>query len=484
MALRCSAGLVIAAVAVSSSAPGTASATGCTGVQLAPGDNVVTAVHTNPGGQTYCFAPGVYRITAPLVPRSGDSLIGAPGAIIDGGKQVTNWTQSGSVWVASGQTQGPTNNMGGWGDGPMTYPQDVYSDDLSYDNTVLWKVGVKINGKVIGAAASTVGPGQYFFNYDTNTITLGSDPTGHDLEAAIAPGGIDGTGTDVTVEGLTVRHVAGSGISTGGSNWLIQDNDVYLNHLAGITGNYGAQVIDNHAHDNGQYGINGHGANILVEGNEVDHNDNALFGTTSGGCSSAGGSKWVYTTGLVVKDNNYHDNYCTGIWLDLCTDNSLIEGNTSNNNHADGFRIEVGYNATFSGNTATGNSRGGIVALNSPNTQIDGNTVAQNSGSGIVIGYTGRTSPVSSLGQHLVTNNVVSNNNITLAGQQVSGLRVSTDLRTSGVATTWGNQFTGNTYVLPANTNSLIWSGSKMLWPAWQAAGHDTAPAGTANFQP
>src|SRR6201995_1864942 len=76
---------------------------------LNPGDNVSSIVNAAPAGATFYFEPGVYRGVS-LVPKDGQTFIGAQGAVLDGSAVLTNWTQSGNTWVGAGQTQQGTVN--------------------------------------------------------------------------------------------------------------------------------------------------------------------------------------------------------------------------------------------------------------------------------------------------------------------------------------------------------------------------------------
>ncbi len=393
-------GIAAVAALASSTAP-SAGAAGCTGVNLTPSSDPVAAVSSHPARTTFCFAPGVYRISKPIVARDGDVLNGAAGAIIDGSRPISGWTKSGAVWVAHDAAIKPTANMGGWGGVPMTYPQGKYADDLFLDDAGLWKVGVKVNGRVLGASASTVGAGEYFIDYDAKTIRLGSNPVGHRVDLARSLAGIIGNAKGVTVTGLTVRKTAGNGIVTGNSGWTISNTTTYGNHITGITGNDGAKVLNNMVRDNGQYGITGHGAGILVQGNTVQHNNAAKFGSPGGQCSAAGGAKWVKATNLAVRNNHFVNNMCNGIWIDLLDNGVILDGNTSEGNTADGIRVEVSYKLTITNNIVRNNNRGGITVLNTPDATIAGNTVSGNAGGAITLGNTGRKDPASAAGRRI-----------------------------------------------------------------------------------
>src|SRR5215468_12484994 len=76
---------------------------------LHPGDNISALVNAAPAGATFYFEPGVYRGVS-LAPKDGQTFIGAEGAILNGSAVLTDWTQSGHLWVIGGQTQQGTVN--------------------------------------------------------------------------------------------------------------------------------------------------------------------------------------------------------------------------------------------------------------------------------------------------------------------------------------------------------------------------------------
>ncbi len=47
----------------------------CSGVSVAPGANVQNVVNAKPAGTTFCFQPGTYVLTQPVIPKSNDQLI-------------------------------------------------------------------------------------------------------------------------------------------------------------------------------------------------------------------------------------------------------------------------------------------------------------------------------------------------------------------------------------------------------------------------
>ena len=58
--------------------------TSCTGVTVVPTDDVQAMLDAHPTDTTFCFQPGSYVLTGKVFPKSFDSLIGLPGAVLTG----------------------------------------------------------------------------------------------------------------------------------------------------------------------------------------------------------------------------------------------------------------------------------------------------------------------------------------------------------------------------------------------------------------
>lgn len=466
--------LVVAPLVVPLGAPSAAQAS-CAGIPLSPSQDVATIVNAGAPGATYCLAPGLYRLSKPISPKAGMTLVGAgEGAtVLSAGRRATGWTPSGGAWVAGGQTQGPTDN-GGLAGGALRYPQQRYDDDVFMDGAMLWRVGVQVNGQVVGQAPSAVGPGQFFFNYDTDTITLGSDPTGHVVDVASLPYVVEGSAANVTVADLTVQEASSKGIQGRGSHWTVDHVESTLNADTGITVLDYGHVTGSFIHDNGIYGVDGHGAGLVVDGNEVSRNDEARVMKTNGGCSAAGGAKWVNTTNLVVSNNSFHDNYCNGIWLDIDNYDSTVTDNQSVRNLGSGIIHEISYNGVFSGNTVLDNSRYGIVVNDSSGDLISGNLVGGNASGQIMLHNSDRSGDYpSGYGPHQVANVRVDRNDFVLrsASEKNGSVNGGADFMFTAAA---GNRFTNNTWQLvsPAD-RAFRWCGHRLDQGGWRAAGED-----------
>jgi hypothetical protein len=442
----------------------------CTGTAVPASADLSQTVASAPAGTTFCLS-GRYQLTSPVVPRNGDAFIGNAGTVVDGAVPVGGWSASGADWVAAGPTT-PTRFR--ISIPSMLYPQARYADDLLMDGSPLWKVGVQIGGTVIGRGPAAVGPGDYFVNYDTGQLVLGSDPDGHDLELTTVSRGFTGHATGVTIDGLVIQGFTFGGIvMPGRGGWRAANNEVRSNHAVGIDLGSGDSAVSNFIHANGDDGLAGAGSNVVVTANEVSGNDAARVDLANGNCWDGGGAKFVLTTNLVVTNNDFHDNLCHGLWLDINNDRSLIENNVSSGNRGDGILHEISYDATIARNTVAGNADFGIDISNSPGDTVIQNTVIDNARGGIIFFNQNRSADPAAFGRLVVRNLDVRGNRITNgSASQVTG---GVDYTGSpAIFRSDGNRFQGNAYHLVARGAATFrWAGRRMTAAQWRAAGND-----------
>jgi len=175
------------------------------------------------------------------------------------------------------------------------------------------------------ASLSLVAPGKWYLDYSKDKAYAGSDPSGHTVEISLAHAAFWGSASKVTIKGLAIEKYASlagkgainamaalSGYGPVGTGWVVESNDVYLNHGLGVRASDGMTVSNNKIHDNGQMGVAGSGSNILVRGNEVYQNNFAGYSFDW----EAGGIKFAAYSTHVTLDSNYvmiiRDRDCTG----------------------------------------------------------------------------------------------------------------------------------------------------------------------------
>jgi parallel beta-helix repeat protein len=217
---------------------------------------------------------------------------------------------------------------------------------------------------------------------------------------------------NLTIRGLVIENYANpaeSGAIAGyGTGWKIIGNEIRYNAGAGIALTDGYQVIGNNIHHNRQIGIVGGGSNVLIEGNEIAHNN---YRNDYDMSWEAGGTKFLVTRGLIVRGNYVHSNQGHGLWTDYDNVGTLYENNVVINNAGSGIMHEISYDAVIRNNRVEGNafpfSSGGIKVASSSNVEIYGNSLSGNDG-GIYLSQSDRGS--GSYGTFQVQNSWVHDN--------------------------------------------------------------------------
>lgn len=217
----------------------------CNGVKVQPGAEIQDIVALHAPGTTYCLAPGLYRLGKTIVPKSGDKIVGAPGAVLNGAKLIGEWNPQGKLWVATGQTQRSElswkSNWPEIADATAQYNEDVFFDDQPLRRVL---------------SLAEVGPGKFFFDYDKASIYIGDNPAGHRVECGATETAIDGRAGNIEVRGLIIEKYTVAGISSG-TGALVEGNEVRYVHGSGIRFGSKARILHNNLHHNGERGRRG-----------------------------------------------------------------------------------------------------------------------------------------------------------------------------------------------------------------------------------
>lgn len=440
---------------------------------ISPGDDIQARVDAVPPGTTFLLTAGVHRMNS-IVPKNGDVFTGEPGAVLSGARLLTTAARSGSYWVIANQTQEgvrrgtPTDGICRPGAPRCGYPEDVFIDDAPLEHV---------------SALTDVGPGKWYFDYGVNQIYLWDDPTGKKLETSVTAKAFRGSATNVTIRNLIIEKYASPTQETTidlGPEWVIEDCEVRLNHFAGIGSGPRSIARRNHVHHNGAAGFQGAGDDILVAGNEIAYNGFAGYNPFWG----SGGSKWVYTVRLVVRDNFSHHNSGPGLWTDINNIHTTYERNRVEDNERGGILHEISYDATIRENTVRRNGTGkdwphwttgaGIEIVSSRNVEVYGNTVEDNwQGITGLNDYRG----VGNAGPWVITNLNVHHNAIRSRVTEDGGGRTGlVDMKGSAsFMPEANNQFRQNTYSLGTKRTYFLWMGKELDDAEWRQYQQDVA---------
>jgi parallel beta-helix repeat protein len=430
---------------------------------IAAGASIQSTINASPVGTAFCIQ-GEHRITTAIIPKDGDILQGTSGASINGSVVVSDWTAVGNNWSAAWP----------WPQPPLagvcaTGTACEYADDAFLDGIKLTRV----------LSQSQVGSGDVYIDYGSHKVYVGDNPANRTVEIAVASAAIDGNNNQVNgvqVSNLVVEKFANIAQYAAlgrnqGTGWLIQNNDVRLNHGTGIEVGTGSIVRGNHVYNQGQQGMMAWMASgALVDGNEIDHNNTDGFDQAW----EAGGAKWCKTINLTVINNYVHDNHGTGIWFDTDNIYAVLQNNTITNNDHHGIKYETSYDAVISGNVVTGNGIGspyggaGINVEASPNVEVFGNVVSGN-GDGILLIAQNRGS--GAYGPLVLSNAYVHGNSVTMPWGSTGLINYTSD---QTYFSTKNNRYIADAYTLNcADPKQFKWSGTTADPPKWQGYGED-----------
>jgi len=443
-------------------------------VRIAPDQRIQDFVESFPAGTTFEITAGVHRLES-VVPKDGDSFVGEPGAILNGALLLSNFEPHGAYWTASYYVP----RVQAHGKCQPQYPVCTLPEDVFVDDKPLHRVANLVN----------LASGTWYLDYSAGRLYLVDNPTGHKVELSVTSHAFYGSARGVTIRGLAIEKYANPA-QTGAihalhdpgplsHDWVVENNEIRLNHGAGIWLGHGMRVLENRIHDNGQLGLGGSGAGVLVEGNEIATNNYAGYDMEW----EAGGAKFSFTRYLVVRKNYVHDNLGPGLWTDGDNEFVLYEANRTASNLMAGIKHEISFDAVIRDNeldrdgfNRTGKSLwwgAGIQIVASSHVEVYRNTL-KNCMNGIaaVQGERGssRRTGRAYLVQHLnVHDNSIIQNSGTAAGI-VKDPRIDDALFTN-----WDNQFRGNIYFLPARNEKFYeWMNAPRTREEWQSFGNDS----------
>jgi parallel beta-helix repeat protein len=314
-----------------------------------PGEPIQDAVRAAQPGTAFCLRSGIHRLQS-IQPKDGQAFIGELGAILNGAIELGGFERQGRVWVASNIQR--RNRSGG--ECLKQYPACNRTDGIYLNDVPLQPV----------ATLGQLSPGSFYFDHAAGRLYLADDPTGKRVEqAAIERAFVATPVRGVTIRNLIVEKYAGpaqqaaisSGrLEQGATGWIIENNDVRLNTGVGIAAGPGSTVRANKIHHNGQLGITVTATGVLIEDNDIDHNNTYGFDATW----EAGGLKATRTEQMIVRNNRVRNNLGVGLWCDIDCKHVVIENNTVEHNADIGIFYEISSDGIIRHNAVTGNGTG------------------------------------------------------------------------------------------------------------------------------
>ncbi|MFN2384611.1 MAG: nitrous oxide reductase family maturation protein NosD [Gemmatimonadota bacterium] len=296
----------------------------------------------------------------------------------------------------------------------------------------------------------------------------------------------EGRARNVTIRGLVIEkysnpaqegaiHGGGHSAAELSTGWLVENNEVRYNGGTGIRVGHRMRVAGNNVHHNEQMGIGGLGDDIVIEDNEIAWNN---YRKAFDYGWEAGGTKFVKTRNLVVRNNHSHHNWGPGLWTDIDNINTTYEGNVVEDNADTGIFHEISYAAVIRNNVVRRNGfdkaawayGAGILIAHSPDVQVYGNTV-ENNYNGIIGIQQDRGS--GAYGPHTLANLYVHDNTvIQRVGQWAAG--AAQDVGDGGF---FGRniRFERNRYTLDTGSRRFEWENGQRTVSQWIAYGLDVS---------
>lgn len=342
---------------------------------VAVGQDLQAAADDAGDGATVCLAAGVHR-EAMLVPLPGQRVLGLPGAVMSGARDMTaaDWTSQLlhpadrlpllAHWTDLPQLAAIRDTHGEIlpGGNPLhAYPHELFVDDV----TRLAQVG---------SLNELNGANQWWFDVEQDRLWTTVDPAKvASLELSTTPFAIGpdpDTGRfpdDVEVANLVVEKYANAAqvAAVGGpadvdadgdtnDRWVIRRVESRLNHGCGIRVANGGRVEGNVSAHNGQIGVCGtafevaNRLDMTIIDNEIHDNLELDFDPDWEG----GGMKIVEIDGVLIANNWVHDNRGYGIWVDGEASNGVIRSNLAEGNERTGIFYEISYDGLIQWNVA------------------------------------------------------------------------------------------------------------------------------------
>ena len=342
---------------------------------VAVGQDLQAAADDAGDGATVCLAAGVHR-EAMLVPLPGQRVLGLPGAVMSGARDMTaaDWTSQLlhpadrlpllAHWTDLPQLAAIRETHGEIlrGGNPLhAYPHELFVNDV----TRLAQVG---------SLDALNGANQWWFDVEQDRLWTTVDPAKvASLELSTTPFAIGpdpDTGRfpdDVEVANLVVEKYANAAqvAAVGGpadvdaagdtnDRWVIRRVESRLNHGCGIRVANGGRVEGSISAHNGQIGVCGtafevaNRLDMTIIDNEVHDNLELDFDPDWEG----GGMKIVEIDGVLIANNWVHDNRGYGIWVDGEASNGVIRSNLAEGNERTGIFYEISYDGLIQWNVA------------------------------------------------------------------------------------------------------------------------------------
>ncbi|MEK6477306.1 right-handed parallel beta-helix repeat-containing protein [Catalinimonas sp. 4WD22] len=339
-----------------------------------------TALQKAPRGTTIVFKEGTYRTSkySTTIPRRM-TLQPYPGAnvILKGSEVKRDWVASGNVWKGNWlDLYGKPNNDDGRAVGienPMADHRDmVYVNGQSQKQV---------------SSLSEVGPGEFYVDYTSKVVYIGTDPSSKQVEISAEWWGLNTYGVSedgINIRGLKLMHYTDAGIFIGSPGAIIENCEVVWNGAAGIRVQHADDVVLKNslfAYNACQGGGIAYSDRVKLVGNSFNNNNLEKYNRNSW---SPAGVKILWSKEVEVRNNSFVDNDANGLWLDEKCNGSILVNNFAKNNARNGIHCEITDDVIIAGNVVLESGKNerflgaGISVANSSDVKVYNNTLYNN----------------------------------------------------------------------------------------------------------
>lgn len=298
------------------------------------------------------------------------------------------WDESGSLWQARGWTSPFCHTC---------FPPEAIDASRPYAGL---PEQVFINGLALRQVGSRdeMSSGRFYVDPLTRALYIADDPAGARVEISSRWLAIqlDPRAAGSVIRGIGFRDYAPhwnedqlGAVIVNAAFARLEGNSIINNSGTGLAVMHQprVEIVGNVVSYNGHRGMvmfrTDHSA---VRRNRFEHNNMERFNIGScGGACTVAGLKAVEVAGLVIDNNDFTDNFGTGVWCDLACTDALFVANIVSGNASSGIFYEISGGGVIAGNFITHNAtnRGsttaaGVKVSNSTDTAIYHNVFVGN----------------------------------------------------------------------------------------------------------
>ncbi|GAA1831326.1 right-handed parallel beta-helix repeat-containing protein [Agromyces salentinus] len=324
------------------------------------------AVEAAVDGATIVIRGGEYHESVEVTATRGLTLQAYPGdeVWLDGSVVVEGWVADGSRWRHDDWTvaldSSPTFERGapedpeeGWTFVDHDHPMAAHPDQIWIDDVPLEQV----------ADAARVGEGEFAVDLESQTLVVGSDPTGSDVRASVLPRALQLRSDGVTVRGIGIRRYATS-VPDMGSVTLerpgitLENVTVVESATTGVfVGAADANLRNLTVERNGMIGISANFADgLVVDRVAVLGNNTESFNRAP----VAGGMKLTRSRDVRILSSEFTGNNATGLWFDQSCYTIGVADSRFDRNAGHGLFLEISARAVVVRNVMARNVRYGV----------------------------------------------------------------------------------------------------------------------------